>query len=263
MRIGNIFWGAALIVLGLMFALKAANLIDDVFGWFWPIFLILLGAWFVAGRYLPGHHHPSEEFRVELEHAPKLALELEHGAGSIHLQGGAEEGIALSGSKGPALDVKSDLTDDGLGVKVDAGPTFLPFLGPQDGVWHMKVSNEVPVSIKVSAGASKLFFDLTDVRLTFLGVDAGASNITVLLPQNAGKSLVDIESGAASVDVKFPLGVGGRIRLDQGASSIQIDKTRFLPQENLPGVYQSADYDTASSKVELTLDGGANTVRVE
>lgn len=51
MRRGSLFWGGILILLGILFSLQAANIIDDVFGWFWPLFLILLGVAVLVSRF--------------------------------------------------------------------------------------------------------------------------------------------------------------------------------------------------------------------
>jgi len=262
MRRGNLFWGIILIVLGGLFLLQTSGLINDVLSWFWPIGLILLGVWVLAGRYLPRQGGAVETFSIELQDATRLDLDIDHGGGSLVFSGGAPAGVAISGSQATGLDVSSHRSGDSLGVKVDAGPNFLPFLGPDGGEWSFKLTQAVPVAIKLDAGASSLDFDLTDVRLTYLGVDAGASSVKVKLPANAGHTLVDFESGAASIDLIVPAGVGARIRFEQGISSINVDESRFPLVTSMRNLYQSADYDSTANRVEINLEGGANSVKV-
>ena len=261
MRRGDIFWGGILIILGALFLLQANGRLSDVFGWFWPLFFILLGAWILATRYLPGLASDSgEKFSIDLQGATQLALDFDHGAGSVQIGGGAPAGVAVAGSQASGMDVKSHLSGDRLEVKIDAGPTFIPFIGPESGTWHFQLSQEVPITLDVDAGASHLELDLTDLKVTHVSVDTGASTLQVKLPARAGNTLVDIESGAATLDLSVPQGVAARVRVRQGASSIDIDKSRFPMRDT--GLYQSADYDTAANKVEINLDGGANTVKV-
>ena len=262
MRRGNLFWGVILIVLGGLFFLQAVGLITDVLAWFWPLGFIILGLFVIFGRRLRGTGVPGESFSIDLQGAARLELELDHGAGSVFIGGGAPAGVAITGSKGAALDVSSQLSGDSLAVKLDAGPTFLPFIGPEGGEWRFLLTGDVPVAIKLSAGASSLDLDLTDVRLTFLGVDTGASSVKVKLPAHAGQTLLDFDSGAASIELTLPEGVGARIRMDQGASSINVDEKRFPALTSMGGMYQSADYDTAPNKVEIHLQGGANSVSI-
>jgi hypothetical protein len=245
-------------LLGGLFLLQTRGLITDVLGWFWPLVLILLGLWVLGGRFLPSGAE-GKTFSIDLQGAASLDLDFDHGAGTVSLTGGAPAGVALTGSQAAGVDFDSHLAGDCLTVNLNAGPTFLPFLGPDSGVWSFQVTQEVPVKLKVDAGASSLDFDFTDVRLAFLGVDTGASTLKVKLPVSAGHTLVDIESGAATIDLTVPAGVAARIRLEQGASSVNIDPARFPRTGNL---YQSPDYDSAPNQVEINLEGGANTVKI-
>jgi hypothetical protein len=265
MRRGNIFWGVILIILGTLFFLQARGLIHDVIGWFWPILLILVGLWVLGGRFLPGFGFggKGESFSLDLQGAAKMDLEFDHGAGSVSFRGGAPSGVAITGSQAAGMEVKSHLSDTGLGVEISAGPTFIPFLGPDNGEWRFQLTEEVPVSIKVEAGASSLDFDMTGMRLAYLGVEVGASSLNVKLPANAGHTLLAVESGAASIDITVPQTVAARIRVEQGASTVNIDEKRFPRSSGLAQFYQSPDYDTAPNQVEITLEGGANTVKIQ
>lgn len=262
MRRGSIFWGLVLVLLGGLFLLQALGLIREVLGWFWPLLFILLGVWVLTERFLPGVAGNGETFSVDLQGATRIDLDFDHGAGSVILSGGAPAGVALVGSQASGMDIKSHLSGEALTVELNAGPTFLPFLGPEGGDWRFQLSQEVPVNLKVDAGASRLDFDFTNVKLAFLGVDTGASSLKVKLPAEAGKTLVDIESGAATIELFVPQGVAARIRMEQGASSIKIDETRFPRSTSLDQFYQSPDFETAVNRVEISLEGGANSVWV-
>ena len=262
MRRGNLFWGFILILLGGLFLLQARGLISDVMGWFWPLALILLGCWVLWGRFLPRSSSSGENFSIELQGAARVDLHVDHGAGSFLLMGGAPAGIALAGSSGLSLELKQRLEGDHLEIDLEAGPTFLPFLGPDGGAWQFNLSNGVPVAIKIDSGASSLDLDMTDVKLSFLGINTGASSIKVKLPAQAGHTLVDIDAGAASVDLSVPEGVAARIRVDQGASSMKIDEKRFPRFNSMSGMFQSEDFETAANKVEISLDGGASSMVV-
>lgn len=259
MRRGGIFWGLILIALGGLFFLQTSGLISDVFGWFWPIFLILLGIWVLVGRMMP----PSaskEDFSIDLQGAKQVALDLDHGAGSVQLTSGAPAGVAVTGAKGEGIEFKSKLVGDRLDVDIDAGPGFIPFLGPDGGVWRFQLGQGVPTTLDVDAGASSLDFDLNDLNITNMKFDLGASTLKLKLPASAGYTRVDIDSGAATLDLNVPQGVAVRLRMTVGASTLNIDETRFPMQSS--GFYQSADYESAANKVEINVDGGANTVKV-
>jgi hypothetical protein len=260
MRRGNIFWGGLLVILGGLFLLQAQGLITDVMGWFWALFLMLLGVWILASRFIPWGGGEGETFSINLQGAAKVALDLDHGAGSVQVTGGAPAGVGLTGVRGTAMEVKSHVSGDTLTVDIDAGPTFIPFLGPEGGMWRFQLTEEVPVSMKVDCGVSSLDFDFTNVKLAFFGLDTGASSLKLKLPASAGHTLVDIESGAATLDITVPQGVAARVRTEQGVSSMNIDQSRFPLMQG--DWYQSPDFDSAANKAEINLEGGANSVTV-
>lgn len=260
MQRGSMFWGVILVVLGILFFLQTNGLISDVFGWFWPVFLILLGVWVMMGRMTPQVNASQDDFSIDLQGAAQLALDFDHGAGSVQITGGAPVGVAISGTQATGMEIKSHLVGDRLDVEIEAGPSFIPFLGPDGGIWHFRVNGEVPLTFDVDAGACSLDFDLSELKVTSMKVDIGASTLKVKLPARAGYTLLDVDSGAATLDLSIPQGVALRLQLSQGASSIDIDLARFPMKSS--NFYQSADYETAENKVEIKLDGGANTVKV-
>jgi hypothetical protein len=259
MRLGRIFWGVVLIVLGGLFFLQNTGLISDVFGWFGPIFLILLGVWVLMRRNLP-RTASKDDFSIDLQGAAQVAFDLDHGAGSVQLSSGAPAGVAITGTQGEGIEVKSHLVGDRLDVDIDAGPGFIPFIGPDDGVWRFRLGQGVPTTLDVDAGATSLDFDLNDLNITSMKFDLGASTLKLKMPASVAFTHVEINSGAATLDLNIPQGVALRLRTTLGASSFDIDQSRFPLQSS--GFYQSADYESAANKAEINLDGGANTVKV-
>jgi len=261
MRRGELFWGGLLVVLGVLFFLKAAGyIVGDVFSWFWPLLIIAVGVWILlGGLYRRSRYETAEKFSVPLQGAREASLSIDHGMGQIELSAGANPGDFLTGVSGTGMNQKTSLNDGKLDVQIDAGPSFIPFIGPEGGVWQYRLSSEVPVSIKIEAGASRLDLDLTDLRVTYFSFDGGASNLNLTLPARMENTLVDIDAGAASIDVRVPEGVAVRLRT-KSVNSLHLDEMRFPKRE--AGIYQSADYDTARYHAEVTVDGGASSIRV-
>jgi hypothetical protein len=113
---------------------------------------------------------------------------------------------------------------DRLEVRIEAGASFVPFVGPSDGTWRFQLTQEVPVTLKVETGASQLDMDLTNVLASHIELETGASNSNVVMPSR-GVSLLDLEAGAASINITIPQGVAGRIRIKEGLTSLSVDTT--------------------------------------
>ncbi len=261
MRRGELFWGALLVILGVLFFLQAGGYITgDVFGWFWPIFIIAIGVWILLGGSVwRSRYETAEKFSVPLQEAREASLSIEHGVGRIELRAGANPGDFLTGASGVGMEKKIRLNEGKLEVELQAGPSFIPFVGPEGGVWQYRLSADIPITLKIEAGASRLDLDLTDLRVTHFAYDGGASNLNLTLPARVESMLADIDAGAASINVRVPEGVALRFRT-KGVGSVHVNEQRFPMRET--GLYQSADYDAAKYRADLTVDGGATSVTV-
>jgi hypothetical protein len=262
MRRAELFWGPVLILLGVLFLLSQLGYIQgDVLSWFWPILIIAVGAWILVGglQARNARFETAEQFSVPLQGAREGSLTIHHGAGEINLRAGANPGDFITGLSGVGLNKKTQLNDGKLEVEIDAGPTFVPFIGPESGLWEYRLSGDVPLSVKIEAGASRLNLDLSELRVTYFSFEGGASSVNLTVPARLENTLVDLEAGAATIDVQVPEGVGLRFRA-KSVGSLDVDENRFPKREG--GMYQSSDYDALPYHAEVTVDGGATSIRV-
>ncbi len=261
MRRGEFFWGGLLIVLGVLFFLRSAGYITgDIFSWFWPLLFIAIGAWILLGGFgYRSRYETAEKFSVPLQGASEATLSIDHGAGRIDLRSGANPGDFITGVAGVGMDKKVQLHDGKLDVEIDAGPSFIPFIGPESGAWEFRLAQDVPISLKIEAGASRLDMDLSDLRVTYFRYNGGASSLNLTLPGRVEHALVDIDAGAARINLHVPQGVAMRLHR-KGVGSIHVDEQRFPMRDS--SVYQSADYDTAQYHADVTVDGGATSLTV-
>ena len=260
MRRDNLFWGAALILFGILLVLQQSGIIANVFTFFWPITLILVGGWLILSVYWRGDPSLEETFSIPLGEAKRVEYKFSHGAGQIEIHGGTPSGTALVGTTGMGMNQRNRLNGDRLEVKVEAGPSLVPFIGPSQGVWRFQVTQEVPITLSVEAGASSIDIDLRDVQATHVELSTGASSSNVTLPAR-GASLLDVESGAASVNIRVPEATAARIRVEEGVSAINVDTNRF-PRLN-SGLYQSTDFDAAADRAEINIESGLGSVTVK
>jgi hypothetical protein len=199
-------------------------------------------------------------FSIPLGGAKSARFKFSHGASQIVISGGAPIGQALAGSSAAGMNKESRLDGDRLEVKVEAGPSFVPFVGPSEGVWRFQLTQEIPLTLSVEAGASSLDIDLKDVLATRVELKTGASSSNVTMPAR-GVSLLDVEAGAASVNVRVPEATAGRIRVKEGVTSVSIDTNRFPQLDS--GIYQSPGFDTAPDRAEINIEAGLGSVSVK
>jgi len=269
MRKSNVFWGVIILLAGVLLLLDTLNIIPS--GWgslFWPLLLVFLGLWFLLAprgsrRWESGGMvtEGAQKVEIALENSTEAEVEINHGAGRLEVHAGPDPAMLLSGSFDESLRHSVRREAFKAFVKLDAdGTVFVPPMIGSHGIhWNMGLAKGIPLSLRLHTGANETVLDLRDLQVTDLRIETGASSTRVDLPAAAGMTRVKVEGGAASVDFTVPQGVAARIRVDSGLSGVNIDTLRFPQTGN---VYQSADYDTAVNKIELTAEMGAGSVSV-
>ena len=260
MKRDSIFWGSLLIILGVLFFLNQAGVISGgVFTWFWPIFLIAFGAWVILGIYWKPFAEDGEAFTISRGSAREAVVRFGYGASTIEILGGATGDTLMTGERGVAMSFSSKTIGDKIEVKVEGGPSFMPFLGPSGGVWRFRLNPDLPLQLKVEAGASQITLDLSELNVTHTQMNFGASSAKITMPSR-GASILDIEAGAASMDIRIPEGVAARIRMKEGVSSFNIDRNRF--PDFADGINQSNGYDQAANRAEINIQAGLGSVNI-
>jgi hypothetical protein len=252
MRNGYLFWGAVLILLGVL----------QLFGWmeyFWPLALIALGAWIIAGAFLRGGTGRMQNVSVDLQGAREMSVRVSHGAGQLRLGAGTSAGLALEGECTDNVRVKSHLTGDRLEVRVGGDMIITPFnWNPRGLDWDLRLSKEVPLALELETGANQSTVDLRDLRVTSVKLKTGASSSDLTLPV-AGIVAAEVHCGAAEVTVRVPQGMAARVRSQAGLAEIRVDTARFPRGE---GLYQSPDFATSSNRIDLSIEAGVGKVSV-
>jgi hypothetical protein len=198
MRRAGVFWGGALLVVGLV--LLAANLgLIGVGAWqvIWPALLILLGVWIVAGGFGRRGRGMPVLVAVPLGAATRGRVVLRHGAGRLGVAAGAQPGTLVSGTFVGGVDHRESITGDELTTELsvprDAGWAWEPGWG--HGLdWDVRLAASVPIVLDVQAGANEQTLDLGALLVTDLLLQTGASRTTVTLPAGAGYTRVAVKT---------------------------------------------------------------------
>lgn len=260
MRRDNLFWGGVLVIVGVLLYLQAQGYIGNVFQYFWPLALILVGGWIILGVYWKPAPSTGDTFSIPLGTAQSVKYSFAHGVGQLEISGGAPAGQALVGTYAVGMNRRSHLNGDRLEVRVEAGPSFVPVVGPSEGIWRFQLAQDIPVLLTVESGASFLNIDLKDVLATRFALKTGASSANVTMPAR-GASLLDVEAGAASINILVPETTAARIRVREGVTAVNVDPNRFPRLDS--GIYQSSDYDGSSDRTEINIQSGLGKLSVK
>ncbi len=259
-RRGNLFWGSVLIVLaGLLLLKQMGVIVGDIFGYFWPLLIIAFGVWLIVGCFARNQPVEGEQVSIPLEGAASAYVKLDHGAGRLTLSSGAGSGEIVNGTFGNGLSYKSHVEGGRMEVKLRTSQQAWAWWPGESLDWDIRLNRDIPLSLKIDSGASASILDLSDLKVTDLDIDTGASSTELTLPANAGNTHVDIDTGASSLKVNIPSGVAASIRVKSGIASVNVNP-RFSRLDG--GLYQSTDYSTAANRVDMTIDAGVGSIEV-
>lgn len=133
------------------------------------------------------------------------------------------------------------------------------WVGDIRNVWDVKLSQSLPVTLNVDAGASDTQIDTSNAKLKEMNIKAGASNLNIKLGKNENVSNVNIDSGASSVVLKIPSGVGVRLNLEGGLTSKYLsDLTKTA--EN---TFESSDFSKSKQQIYIVAKIGVSSFTID
>ena len=225
-----------------------------------PVLLVAAGVALVVSATLgPRLGRAAEAVAVDADGATSARLLLAHGAGSLHLTGGAGEGLVCEGTA--AGGARAVTTRVGERLEVTLRPP-----GDLEEVarlrrpleWRLALPEGLPIDLEVRTGASEVRLELARTAVRSVRVGAGASDLDLEVPAR-GHSRVEVEAGAADVDVRVPQGTAASIRTRGALASVDVDERRFPRHGDR---YRSADFEEAAHRSEIELAGGVASFKV-
>jgi hypothetical protein len=211
--------------------------------------------------------------QTNLDGASKAAVTVRFGAGTLNLgpilQPAADQ-LASMTYQGPQQLVPEPryTVSGGVGQleylsSPKGGPGPVPFAtGRADATqMDLTLSPQVPItSLTVQTGATNARLDLSGLQVGALDLSIGAATTWLRLPEAAGLTTAHISGGASTLTIEVPQGVAAQIQLRGGLSTVNVDQSRF-PQVS-DNLYRSPDYDTATNKVDLSIETGVTTIQI-
>jgi hypothetical protein len=191
-------------------------------------------------------------------------LELNTGVGDLNLNAldatsanWIDATIAHPGSV--RLEQTYQVTNGAAQMKLDTKGT-IGFLGNPTERWNLRLAPNIPLTLDVNAGVGGANVDLNALNVNDLKLDTGVGEIRVVLPSHAGTVNAKINGGIGGLTMWIPEGVPARIRSHSGIGGVSINPTRF-PRVG-DDLYESANYATATNKIDLNVDAGIGGISI-
>lgn len=152
---------------------------------------------------------------------------------------------AVSGTRGRFGAVSSNL-----------GPRLLTFQRAE--TWNLTLSGRVPLALAVETGVGESSLDLRELQLESLSIRAGVGRTTLHLP-GTGAFPATIDGGVGKIHVRVPRELAIRIVVNTGLGDVNA-ASHFTRTGN---VITSPSYSPSSPAVELQIDGGIGSIRID
>ncbi len=266
MRDHRLFWGIVVLIVGTLLLLNNLGVFDpleiNIGELIWPLLLIVLGAWILWTSVIAPPTYETEVLNIPIEAGVEMAeVHLHQGAGVFRVQGGTETDALLEGAFSGGMAHRIRREGRGVVVRLSTPPEtiWMPWAPNVSREWDIRLSDQIPLALRMKTGASDAHFDLTELQVTELSLETGASSTEVRLPAHTALTRVHIAGGVASVRIHVPDGVAARIHSDSGLVDFHVDQSRF-PRTG--AYYQSPDYDEAEHKIDLHIEMGVGAVKI-
>lgn len=133
------------------------------------------------------------------------------------------------------------------------------WVGDVRSTWDVLLTRNLPLQVRVDAGASDTTIDLSQAQLQSLTVKAGASSLDLKVGNRQDMTAVAIDSGVSSVVLRVPNGSGVRLVLDGGLTTKRLADLADTGNDT----YESPGYSQATKKIAVTAKIGVATFSVE
>jgi len=263
MRRSALFFGTIIVLLGVvLLGINLGIVTSQIWRFFWPLVLVILGVWFLVGPTLWKGSTESVERSIPLSGDSEAEIIFNYGAGRMNVASSSNPQELLGGFFAGGVTEDLQHINGKAVLKINPPADFFPgnwMYGNKGIEWDVRLNRDIPLQLHFHTGACEAHLDLGDLKVNDLSIETGASSTDVKLPTSAGFTRVVVKSGAAEVKLHVPQGVAASISESSGLSGIKVDTSRFMQNSH---TYQSADFGTAANKVEIYYEGGVGSVEI-
>jgi hypothetical protein len=193
----------------------------------------------------------------------RAAVQVDAGSATITMQGSSSIGndlfrahIEYSGHK---PDVSLDTSSGEVHISQNDASGF--FFQSRRFALTLQLNSSVPWKIGVDTGESSNTFMLSAVHVASIDLNTGASKEDISVGAPSGTVPITINGGALTVNVHRPPGAAASVSVSGGAASLSFDGRQSKAVGTLTA--QTSDYDHASDRYQIQVDGGACNVTAD
>lgn len=190
------------------------------------------------------------------------------------------------------LNFRTRLENGRAAITLDAaGGSGLFWLDPRNWAqaeelapWQIGLNRRIPLRLTMDVGSGSADLNLRTLQLNELKLDGGSGSVTLALPDGdyditydagsgatrlnlseGGRQRIEIKGGSGSLTLTLPRSMEARVEVQSGSGSFRLPErfTQIRGDKPDEGVWVTPDFDDAPNRVELQVNVGSGSVRIE
>lgn len=225
----------------------------------WIVFFVIIiayGFYLQYSRYQLPPVNNTPNMTYELNDKLKTAtLDLDLSAVNLKINSSSDINLFDGYVENPNVDKKIDYLNNGENAQIilKERTKGINFKGNKGYESNLYLSDKVYWDIDGDIGAVSGNMDFRNIRVTNVDFDFGAGDINLLFGNNVENLNVDIEAGATNISVTVPENLGVRVKLDGG---LKHSNLKDLNWKLVNDWYMSPNYESSISKASINVDMG-------
>lgn len=200
-----------------------------------------------------------DSVQVELDSAASTAsLNFNGGAGKFEINTDNSVHLVAAHSEDDRMgvNVRSSLEENQQRVVLNAKPKND---SKKSGKVFIQLNQNKLWDLELNYGAATLEGDLSNLKFKKLEINTGASDMDLKLgAAHTEISKIAIATGASKIQLRIPKEAAIKVKFSSVLSKNSFEGMKKIKN----GIAQTANYDQASNKFEIELDGAANTFTI-
>lgn len=192
--------------------------------------------------------------------AKRLDLTLDMTGGRLTVRGGTDAEnmvIAQTSTRGAKPNHTTNLDPNGdYSVKISQGDGSDHHARDR---WIVKLTDQLPVGVKVEGGATRMHLDLSALRVETLDLDAGVTTVDIVLGSLVPEVNCDIDCGAAAIDITIPSTAGLRLHSSSVISRLSKNNLNLIERGD---VSETEGYADSAVKIEMHINSAVSSLRL-
>ncbi len=187
-------------------------------------------------------------------------IDINVGAVALNIDSGGDKFVSGKADTLSGVNVTDSMEGETQKLKIDQIPDRAIFWGRNTkNTLDVDVTKNLPLDIKINAGATKIDADLSKSMIKTLEIDSGATSADIKIGDKSNYAKINISCGASSFDIRVPDDYSLKVTNKSGLSGNNLSSLNLIKNGE---EWTSSDYNTNDKKIDILFESGASSLNI-